>query len=185
MQNSRYDISKKLFDMRVGYEPLFESGVKNIQIGADGITPVIPVEDINSIIIENEQLRETLYTEQNNLHQNLYDSIVRNQNASMKTIQSDIRYINSLTKGALSERHIYSFIYSLILPQDFKNYQAPNETILNVCWKLGYLPIMSAYLTVLSNVVRQLVLYGGFDIKKAFSNITQTVKKRVEYKNKH
>jgi len=49
--------NEKFFDTRTLFGPIC---VPNIEIGADGITPVISLDQIQHLIIENEQLKEKM-----------------------------------------------------------------------------------------------------------------------------
>ena len=56
-------VKDKIYDDRILFHPTLKPDFC-VEVGADGITPVVPISDVEHIMIENEELRNTLYTEQ-------------------------------------------------------------------------------------------------------------------------
>ena len=80
-----------------------------VEVGADGITPVVPVSDVEHIMVENEELRNTLYTEQCTLSNHVSRMIIYYSKASTGEI---VKHIKGMSRQhGIPIKDLYDILY--------------------------------------------------------------------------
>jgi hypothetical protein len=139
--------------------------------------PVIPVNIIEQIIVENEQLRESLYARQNaSYYRNMLDLINKSGNSTSEVIKI-VRRIHIMLNKTIKEQDIFRLLYRIIESNGFDlsfKTKPHNISKLQWCYQQGMLPIISMHLNVLMHTTHSL---NNIDFKATRSFYDDLLKK--------
>jgi hypothetical protein len=116
----------------------------------------VPLEEVESIMIENEELRETLYTQYIEPEERAHETITRMVGNSTSGILNKIRHIESWSNNAITGKDIFGFIYTIIVNEYHIDLNScpPNKSKLQYIWSIGALPIVSFQVELLYHLVQ-------------------------------
>ena len=126
-------IKDKIYDQRIIFNPTLKPDY-NVEVGADGVTPVVPVSDVEHIMLENEELRNTLYTEQCTLSNHVSRQITYYSKSTTSTIKKQINRISY--QHNIKQKALYDILFGMVPSED-------DLVTLQDYWNVGYLPILS------------------------------------------
>ena len=132
-------IKDKIYDQRIIFNPTLKPDY-NVEVGADGVTPVVPVSDVEHIMLENEELRNTLYTEQCTLSNHVSRQITYYSNLTTSTIKKQIKRISNQHK--IPTKDLYDLLFGMVPSED-------DLVTLQDYWDVGYLPLLSMYAQIM------------------------------------
>ena len=136
-----------------------------------GPEPCIPVEVVKQVMTENEQLRESLYAQQNSEYYRNMLELMQTQGHSTSEVIKLVRQIYNALRQALSEQEIFRLIYTLIVDSvynlGFAN-KPKNMSKLQLCFKNGSLPIISMYADILWKFCKALAVIDYMGTQKFF-----------------
>lgn len=142
------------YDKRVAYY-VVDRYANRVFEDQDG-EPAMKLEDVEALIIENEQLKDTLYHKESEHYTKSAESIRDNVDQSTSNILRIINLIEAETKKTLTGKDCFNIIYKLMAFEyniDFKECPA-HTSKLNWLWENGYAPHMSMYANLLLSLVR-------------------------------
>lgn len=139
-------VKDKVYDDRVLFHPTLKQEF-NVEVGADGITPVIPASDVEQIMLENEELRNTLYTEQCTLSNHISRMLIFYSKSSTGEIKRSVSSIS--TNHNIPEKDLYKLIFNMLPADD-------DLVTLQDYWREGFLPIISIYIQFVQYVLSTL-----------------------------
>ena len=150
---------------------------KDVIIGDDNVA-YIPLEAVEQILVENEDLRETLFISLSEPHKRAYILLSQMTGLGTKQVLEEVRAIELLTGGILTGREVFNFIYGILARRGAVNFRnIPNDTSkLQWLWKNGYLPHVSVLVLTFYHVLFEI---RGID-SKAFKDMVSAIKKRLK-----
>ena len=161
-------VKDKIYDERILFHPTIRAEFC-VEVGADGITPVIPVTDVEHIMLENEELRNTLYTEQCTLSNHISRMISSYNKKSTSEIRRDVNKISKIHN--IPAKDLYELLFSM-LPED------NHLKTLQDYWKEGYLPVVSIYTELINYTLNFL---NPTEVKNMIKTMKLKVKKSTAY----
>lgn len=167
----------KIRDPKVAVEPMLDSFTSFIEVGADGQTPVIPVDKVEHMMAENEEMRETLMEDYLDLPTRIYHILDQSTTSTTKQVKQTIGYISNLTGGIMTPKDIYAFVFDVVLCEEDIKQCEPNESLLHLTWRLGYLPIAVMYLNCFRDMVNIFKYGGTSDFDKLLKKVRKSRKK--------
>jgi len=170
-----------LHKLPTSYDPPIESLTKHIEIGADGITPVIPVDVVDQILVENEQIRFELSDASHDGVHYLYDELAQHNSASTSQLKRRINTLHKNIKGVIPKPALWQFFFDIVLNYDNIADCEHNETMLHLTWRIGKLPLLAIHISAFENVINFMGRYGEFDLTLA--KIAQSFTKKIALKN--
>ena len=154
---------------------------KDVIIGDDDVA-YIPLEAVEQILVENEDLRETLFISLSEPHKRAYILLSQMTGLGTKQILEEVRAIELLTGDVLTGKNIFNFIYGVLAGRGAVNFRhiPSNTSKLQWLWKNGYLPQVSVLVLTFYHVLSEL---RGLD-PMAFKVMVKAIKKELETKHK-
>ena len=132
-------VKDKIYDQRILFNPTLKPDFF-VEVGADGITPVVPVTDVEHIMIENEELRNTLYTEQCTLSNHVSRMLIYYSKSNTSDVKKQIKSMS--IQHNIPIKDLYDLVFS-ILPKD------DDLVTLYDYWSAGCLPILSVHIQII------------------------------------
>ena len=163
---------QKLYDSRTVFCPEMEDVTAHIEPGQNG-DPVIPLDKVNELIVENEFLKEELFTKQNSIINSIYHKLRIECQYSKQQISHTVQEIVKLTKPILKEHDIWNFVISEFITLAEIKQMKSNETVLDFCWRHDLLPMVSVILVQLRFVLWSLERYSKTSFKHFMVNLKQ------------
>lgn len=138
-------VENKHLDNRILYSPLSDWNAHIVYSEEFGV-PMISLDNAEHIMIENENLREALYVNQN-MHYNItIDNLIQKFiGNSTSQVNKTAEHIEIITNGAIKKQDAFRIVYSILCANFNISFQKlrPNESKLQYCWRIGALPIVS------------------------------------------
>lgn len=134
---------KIYIDPRTEYNPVGEDWHEKIIYDGPN-EPMVPYSAVEGLFVENEQLRETLYANQNSQQARALTYIYQSFGQSTKWVNNRVDGIEHKLHGALNKQEIYRIVYSLIVNRFEVNlkYAKGGESKIQYLWRLGLLPMV-------------------------------------------
>lgn len=164
------------YDKRVAYYVVDRHANKVFE-DQDG-EPAMKLEDVEALIIENEQLKDTLYHKESEHYTKSAESIRDCVDKSTSNILRIINIIEAETKKTLTGKDCFNIIYKLMAWEyeiDFKECPA-HKSKLNWLWENGYAPHMAMYANLLLSLVRHWKRHAATEFH-SMCNVMKKLKK--------
>ena len=131
-----------------------EDWVKAVVIDDVSGQAYVPLEVVERIMAENEELRESLFLRFVNPAQRAYTLIASYSSQSTSDVLKKISAIESFTNNGVTGKFIFNYIYGMLNQQaiSFRDVP-PNQSKLQWLWKQGYLPIVCSTLSSFHHVI--------------------------------
>jgi roadblock/LC7 domain-containing protein len=142
----------------------------------------IKQETADRIIIENHDLRETLYMQESSFEQAAYDRFIVNTKFSTSRLKEWIKNISQI-RSYLTEKDIYNLLYSYMANvNDIDFTECPStKSKINWLWENGWLPTMLMYINCVSNWFYH---FDSLD-KAAFNEFLLKLEKKLRTHKQH
>ncbi len=142
---------------------------------------MVQYSTVEQLLVENEQLREELFNQQNNVINSIYTMLRIDSYDSKVKVRKNIKDICTRTKGLISEKDIWNLISNEIISKSDLNLIEPNETLLDLFWRLDLLPVLSVYVMYFEFIVRALERHSNKTLISFLNNFkNQSVTKKVK-----
>ena len=142
--------------------------------------PLDQPQDIDSLMIENEMLREELCENQNNVINHVYSQITYDHSKSKADVKREIASIIAQTGGVLTESQIWKLIVgSIISEHDLAEIMEPNESLIDVMWRLELLPYVSVYISVFRCITNSMEYYSRTTLANVLKGISKGMKNKL------
>lgn len=145
---------------------------------------MVPYETVEQLFVENEQLRETLYSKDTTDYNYAISTMINLTGHSTSDIIKCAERIQWYSKDTLKAKDVYGYIYS-IMEQYYKISfieRRQDESKLQYCWRQGYLPIVSAYMFLFEVLVKQYSTIGSKELAEIHKKIIKKVKNNKKIK---
>jgi hypothetical protein len=171
-------------DQRTQYDAMETDWSRHVTNGTNG--GMIPVKVVEQIMVENEQLRQTIYANQSYHHSAVLNQLYQNFGHSTSQIIKTADQIEQYTKGVMKAQDCFRFIYQAI-EHNFSlgfDLRRKGESKLQYGWRIGLLPIISMYMSALHSVVMTTFRADMHDARKFFEELKKKteVKQKTKYK---
>jgi hypothetical protein len=171
-------------DGRVAYIPENTGWHNKIQIIGD--EPMIAYSDVEDVLCENEDLRDTLFANQNVQYNRVIAVLMSTMNQSTSNINNNVREISAITQ-TLSEREVFHIIY-MTLDSYCKvdwTYVKKGESKLQYCMRTGVLPIVSIITDLLLRQAQCMFTYNFTEAQKFFKAVAKKAKPKKSNQVNH
>ena len=119
----------------------------NIQVGADGITPVVPYDEVENMVCEYYELATTLFTEINSYNTKTINALYPTVRSSKKYIDTLILRILKATNYELKKENILKYAKKAIYEMGVDmNKVDSTQFLVSECAKQNVLPILHVVL---------------------------------------
>lgn len=157
---------------------------KEVIIDPDSFQALIPLDCVDELISENQELREALFyvmtDSQEKAIQSLYHMVGHSTSDIIKIVDS----IVVLSGKAFTSQDVYRTVYNWLRVNhgvDF-NQVPQGVTKLQWCWKMGYLPLVSVFLSCFNQMLKRFSSKNSIKFKQLCQEIvdsTPTPKKTI------
>ena len=176
-------------DKRTCYDATETDWHKHIVYSEEYGQPMVPLDVVNSVILENEHLRESLYVNQGHQYNRSIEKLLQLTGESTSYIVRTVNSIERLTRGKLESKRIFSLMYVILARYyqvDFKAKRV-NESKLQYLWRTGNLPLICMMVNVLRDVVYEFCRASPAEMGKVFHRMSNPPKfksKNIRMKQK-
>lgn len=126
-------------DARNSYDPK-EPWHEHIRMDDNGEL-VIPVSEVYNVMIENEQLRQTLYYNQTSENNVFANQIINNSNITKGVVRTEVKKVAS--NHSVTEKDLYNYMYDIAKTMFYIELpKHTNESKLTQYWRAGALPLL-------------------------------------------
>ena len=142
---------------------------------------VVPLDRINEIMLENENLRETLYINQHAEYNRNVKHLYFLMGESTSGVQATVRNIEQLSRGSLKQRDIYKILYDFLSHEFSIAWTVrAHESKLQFLWRIGRLPLVSISARLLEYLFKYLkrVCYKS-TMDKVFKDLKREADKNI------
>jgi len=162
-------------DFRTAYMPT-EELVNRVQIINN--EPMVRLDDVNALFIENEQLRETLYMKQTDRYNFMASNLYMCTQWSTYEFKKQVERI-AMVSG-IPARLIYSFIYTIVDSYININFENDNS---NKSQLTKYLEIGAApYLALVSIILMKVFQFFKYNAITEFNNLSRKIADVIDKK---
>ena len=136
----------------------------------------VPLDMVERLITENEELRESLFLRFVGPAQKAFTLITAYSNQSTSDILKMVSEIERFTNHGINGKFIFNYIYGMLNQRavSFRDVP-PNQSKLQWLWKQGYLPLVVSLVQAFHHVVYNM----HHDAPKALQDWYDTTSKRI------
>lgn len=149
----------KIIDPKTKPEPILDSWTGYIIPDHRG-EPVIPVSIVGKVLAENEEMREALYDDVLDLPVRIYHQLNAATGVTTKSVKQQVGDVCNNTGGVIKPKDVFDFLFGVILTRDDIKECEPNESLLHLTWRLGYLPLLVVHLSCFKQMIN-ICRWGG------------------------